>query len=197
MKKIGVFLIVLMLSFGAAASDPAIKFVQDLADEIIAKVLTNSESTDKRLKSFRQTFVSAVDLPGVGKFVLGTYWKKATPAEQQEFLKVFTDFTTKTWADRFGLYNGQQIVFSGSRNAGQNQLYVDSQIQNNPPSEVIWRLKRDADSYKIIDIIVEGVSMAMTYRNEYMAFLQTRGGRVGDLTRELAQKSAEFKFTTH
>ncbi len=196
MKKIGVFLIVLMLSFGAAAADPAIKFVQDLADEIIAKVLTNTESSEKRLKSFRQAFNAAVDLPAVGKFVLGTYWKKSTPAEQQEFLKVFMDFTTKTWVDRFGLYTGQQIVFSGSRNAGQNQLYVDSQIQNNPPTEVIWRLKHGEDAYKIIDIIVEGVSMAITYRNEYTAFLQANDGSVPALTKELARKSAQFKFST-
>lgn len=195
MKKIGVFLTVLLFSVHVAAADLAVKFVQDLADDIIEKVLTANDSPEKRLKTFRQSFVAAVDLTSVGKFVLGTYWKKATPAEQQEFLKVFIDFTTKTWTDRFGLYQGQKIVFSGSRNAEQNQLYVDSQIQNNPPTEVIWRLKRSDDSYKIIDIIVEGVSMAMTYRNEYMSFLQAHSGKVSELTQELARKSAQFKFT--
>ena len=72
---------------------------------------------------------------------------------------------------------------------------MDSQFQNNPPVEVIWRLRQKDGTYRIIDIIVEGVSMAMSYRNEYSAFLQTHNGDVGALAQELRQKSDTFTWT--
>ena len=144
---------------------------------------------------FKTEFESALDLKNIGQFVLGVYWRKASAEERDAFLKAFMDFTTKTWADRFNLYQGQKIIFTGARNAEKKQLYVDSVIQNSPPVEVIWRLKQKDNTYRIIDIIIEGVSMAMSYRNEYSSFLQTHNGDVKALTKELETKSAAFKWT--
>ena len=178
----------------AKAENPAIDFVNRLAENIINDVLTANVSQDEKLTRFRAEFTEALDLKNIGQFVLGIYWRKATPTEKDAFLQAFMDFATKSWADRFDSYQGQKIVFSGVRNADKNQLYVDSTIQNNPPVEVIWRLKQKDNGYRIIDIIVEGVSMAMSYRNEYSAFLQTHGGSVAALTQELKTKSENFKW---
>ena len=180
MKKI--FVAVLGLLFWpivVRAENPAIDFVNRLADNIINDVLTADVPQDEKLTRFRAEFTEALDLKNIGQFVLGIYWRKATPTEKEEFLKAFMDFTTKTWADRFDSYQGQKIVFSGVRNAERNQFYVDS-------------TKQKDNSYRIIDIIVEGVSMAMSYRNEYSAFLQTHGGSVRALTEELKNKSENF-----
>ena len=103
--------------------------------------------------------------------------------------------TVKTWADRFDLYTGQEIIFQGTRNAERGQIYVDSVIQDDQPVEVIWRLRPSKDTYKIVDIVVEGVSMASTYRNDYRAFLQQNGNSVPALIAELKRKSAEFQPT--
>ena len=196
MKKLFAFILgVLMLSSTARAENPAIDFVNNLADDVINQVLTADVSREEKLERFREKFTNALDLKNIGQFVLGVYWRKATDAEKEAFLDAFMDFTTKTWADRFDAYQGQKIVFTGVRNAERNQLYVDSTIQNNPPVEVIWRLKQKDDSYRIIDIIIEGVSMAMSYRNEYSAYLQTHEGRVSDLIKELQDKSANFKWS--
>ena len=119
--------------------------------------------------------------------------KKTAEDDRTAFLNAFTDLTVKTWADRFNLYTGQQIVFQGTRNAERGQIYVDSVIQDKQPVEVIWRLRPSKDSYKIVDIIVEGVSMAATYRNDYRAFLQQNANSVPALTAELERKSREFK----
>jgi len=195
MKKLFAFILgVLLWPMMAKAENPAIDFVNDLADKIINDVLTADVPRDEKLTRFRAEFTEALDLKNIGQFVLGIYWRKATPSEKEAFLQAFMDFTTKTWADRFDSYQGQKIVFSGVRNAERNQLYVDSTIQNNPPVEVIWRLKQKDGNYRIIDIIVEGVSMAMSYRNEYSAFLQTHGGSVRALTEELKSKSENFKW---
>lgn len=179
----------------ALGAEPAIEFVKSLTDNIITNVLESKDSREEKMALFKKEFQNALDLKAIGQFVSGVYWKRATTAEREAFITAFMDFTTKTWADRFDMYEGQKIVFTGVRSAGRGQLYVDSQIQNNPPVEVIWRLREKGNDYKIIDIIVEGVSMAMSYRNEYTAFLQKNGGKLSVLTKELEDKSAHFQWT--
>lgn len=193
MKKLVLFLIAMFVSFAVRAEDPAIGFVDKLADKILTEVVTSNKSKDEKEHLFRDSFTEAVDLKGVGQFVLGTAWKKTSEEDRTAFLNAFTDLTVKTWADRFNLYTGQQIVFQGTRNAERGQIYVDSVIQDKQPVEVIWRLRPSKDSYKIVDIVVEGVSMAATYRNDYRAFLQQNANSVPALTAELARKSREFK----
>lgn len=197
MKKLLSLVLGLLMSVSVQAAEPSIMFVNNLTDDIITNVLETTDTQEEKFARFKSAFEKALDMKSIGQFVLGVYWRKATAEERQAFLNAFIDFTTKTWADRFDLYTGQQIVFSGSRNAeGKNQLYVDSTIENNPPVSVIWRLKQTkSGDFKIIDIIVEGVSMAMSYRNEYSAFLQKNGGKLSVLTKELEQKSANFSFT--
>lgn len=193
MKKIILFLVALLVSFTVRAEDPAINFVDKLADKILTEVVTSNKEKNEKETLFRDAFTEAVDLKGVGQFVLGTVWKKTPEEDRAAFLKAFTDLTVKTWADRFNLYTGQQIVFQGTRNAERGQIYVDSVIQDKQPVEVIWRLRPSKDSYKIVDIVVEGVSMASTYRNDYRAFLQQNANSVSALTEELKRKSREFK----
>lgn len=198
MKKIIAFIsAVLLLPSVVYAADPSVVFVNNLTDDIISHVLQSNDSQEEKFQRFKADFEEALDMKSIGQFVLGVYWKNALPEERQAFLDAFIDFTTKTWADRFDLYTGQKIIFSGTRNAeGKNQLYVNSVIENNPPVDVVWRLKRLKNGdFKIIDIIVEGVSMAMSYRNEYTAFLQKNGGKLPALTQELEQKAAAFQFT--
>lgn len=197
MKKICALICMMCLPMMVYAANSSVAFVNHLTDDIITNVLQSNDTQEQKFTRFKTAFEKALDMKSIGQFVLGVYWRKASAEERQAFLDAFIDFTTKTWADRFDLYTGQKIVFSGTRNAeGKNQLYVDSTIENNPPVQVIWRLKQTkSGDFKIIDIIVEGVSMAMSYRNEYSAFLQKNGGKLPVLTKELEQKSANFKFT--
>lgn len=196
MKKIlGLICGLLLCTQIAQASEPAIDFVNQLTDDIITNVLASQKTNEEKLSLFQARFQKALDLKSIGQFVLGVYWRKATEQERESFLTAFIDFATKSWADRFNLYNGQKITFTGTRNAQSGQLYIDSQIQNNPPIEVIWRLRQKDGNYKIVDIIVEGVSMAMSYRNEYTTFLQKNGGELQKLITELEIKGATFKFT--
>ena len=197
MKKIialvlGLFLIT---KPAVSATDPAVDFVSQLANEMISDVLATEKPMTEKLDLFRSKFQNALDLKYIGQFVTGVYWRKASEADKKAFLDAFMEFTTKSWADKFNMYTGQTIVFKGTRNAQKGQLFVDSVIQNEPPAEVIWRIREKDGSYKIVDIIVEGVSMAMSYRNEYSAYLQANSGSLKKLTQTLKEKSESFKFS--
>lgn len=196
MKKIvALFLGIFLVSQPAfSASDPAVDFVSNLANDMISDVLATKKPMTEKLDLFRSKFHDALDLKYIGQFVTGVYWRRASEEDKQAFLDAFMEFTTKSWADKFNMYTGQNIVFKGARNAQKGQLFVDSVVQNEPPAEVIWRIREKNGSYKIVDIIVEGVSMAMSYRNEYSAFLQANGGDLRSLTHTLREKSETFKF---
>ena len=153
------------------------------------------KTNEEREAFFHEKFTTHLDLKNIAKQVLGVYWKKATDQEKQDFITAFTDLITKTWTDRFGLYQGQEIVFQGTRNAPRNQIYVDSQITDNPPIEVIWRLRQKDDTYKIMDIVVENVTMVISYQKEYTTFLQQHQGSIQTLIDELNTKNKNFKYT--
>ena len=177
MKKIILTLICALWAVPALCADPAIDFMDKLAKEIIEQGVLALKTNEEKEAFFHEKFTTNLDLKNISQMVLGVYWKKATDQEKRDFMEAFTDLTTKTWTDRFGLYQGQDIVFQGTRNAPQkNQIYVDSKINDNPPIEVIWRLRQKEGTYKIVDIVVEDVSMVMSYRNEYTAFLQQHQG---------------------
>lgn len=196
MKKIILTLVCALWALPALCADPAIDFMDALSKEIIEKGVLANKTNEEKEAFFHEKFTTNLDLKSVSQMVLGVYWKKATDQEKKDFIEAFTDLTTKTWTDRFGLYQGQDIVFQGTRNAPQkNQIYVDSKINNNPPIEVIWRLRQKDGSYKIVDIVVEDVSMVMSYRNEYTAFLQQHQGSVQALIDELKTKAKEFKYS--
>ena len=178
------------------AANPAIDFMNDLAQEVIEKGIQGTQTTTEREEFIREKFTKVLDLKAIGQFVLGTYWKKADEAQRNEFLNAFTELLTKTWSDRFGMYTGQEVVFSGTRNAQQkNQLYVDSSIPGNPPVEMIWRIRPKDKGYVIIDIVIEDVSMAMSYRSEYTTFLQQHQGNLQSLIDELKNKAENFKYS--
>ena len=197
MKKIVALVLGLFLISRPAfsANDPAVDFVSRLANDMISDVLATEKPMTEKLDLFRSKFQNALDLKYIGQFVTGVYWRRASDTEKQMFLDAFMEFATKSWADKFNMYTGQTIVFKGTRNAQKGQLFVDSVIQNEPPAEVIWRIREKDGSYKIVDIIVEGVSMAMSYRNEYNAYLQANGGSLKKLTQTLKVKSDSFKFS--
>lgn len=158
-----------------AQESSSIIFVKTMTDEIITNVLKSSDTQELKTERFEKYFLNALDTKSIGKFVLGKHARKISDEELKKFTLAFTTMALKSWADKFSLYTGQSITFQGERPAeGKNQVYVDSLIQNGAnPVQVIWRLKVKNEDYKIVDIVIEGVSMVLTYRDEYASFLDS------------------------
>ena len=196
MKKIILTLVCVLWTLPALCADPAIDFLDKLSKEVIEQGVLAQKTIEEKEAFFREKFTTNLDLKNISKQVLGVYWKKATEQEKQDFIEAFTDLITKTWTDRFGLYQGQDIVFQGTRNTSQkNQIFVDSKINNDPPIEVTWRLRQKDGSYKIMDIVIEDVTMVVSYQKEYTTFLQQHQGSIQALIDELKTKVKNFKYS--
>jgi len=180
----------------AASGEEARAFVQDLAQKGITVSADQQLADDARNQRFRQLFVSAFDIPEIGRFVLSRYWVKATPDQQAEFLKLFEDATVLSWSRRFKSYHGERLVTSSAANDRDTGWVVDSQIfrQTGQPIPVQWRLAQASDgSLHVVDIVSEGVSMALTQRQDYSAAMQSNGGNVDALLVSLRAKIEQLK----
>ena len=181
----------------ASVKDPAIVFVDSLANTFIHKIFVKDKKESAKVDDFRSVFKNNCDIPFISKFVLGKAYKNASADERKAFQNTFTENVVLTWAGRFKEYAGQTIAVKGTSPAQTGQIYVDSKVispnPNTKPIALIWRLKNNDGDYKIADLIVEGVSMVMTYRNEYAAILQNNGNSVSALTDSLKAKNEVLK----
>jgi phospholipid transport system substrate-binding protein len=176
-----------------AANDPA-GFIADLGTKAV-NVLTSTASEAERERQFRVLFEEAFDLQAISRFVLGPYWRTATDAQRQEFTKLFETYVVHAYTVRFNAYAGQQLKVGSARPEGDNGSLVQSEIalpnSNQPPVKVDWRVSKNSDSYKITDVTVEGVSMALTQRQEFASVIQRGGGQVDALLKLLREKTGQ------
>ena len=130
-------------------------------------------------------------MPGIGQFVLGRYWRVATPEEQQEFLRLFQEYIVQSYAARLGEYGGEPFRVIGSRASG-GETVVTSEIARPNGSRVLvdWYVIERGGAPKITDIYVGGVSMKVTQRDEFASVIQRNGGRVDALLAQIRQRIA-------
>jgi len=173
----------------------SMKFIRTLADQALVLVNDKKISDADRAEHFRGLFVVSFDIPEIGKFVLGRHWKSATPAQQQDFLKSFEDFTVLTWSTRFKDYSGVSFDVLGSAPADDGYWTVDSRIHRTAgdPLPLGWRVHEVDGKWRITDILVEGVSMALTQRQDFASAMQANGGKIEDLLDAMHKKIGELR----
>lgn len=98
-------------------ADGAAKFISALAERAMSTLAESELASGDRRERFRELFNDAFAVEGIGKFVLGRHWRKATPEERQEYLVLFEDQIVGTWADRFTEYSGNKFEIMGAKEA--------------------------------------------------------------------------------
>lgn len=178
MKKVFAF-ILFLAGFASVATaginnDKAVEMVKSLTSEGIEKIVNSSAPQDEKDKIFRKLFTENLDLDFIGKYVLGRYWRTATAAQQKEFINLYKEFNVQTWSKRFDEFKGKSFIFEGASAANNpNQAFVDTKVpmDGGKPATVKWRVYDHNGKLKVIDIIIENVSLAQTARNEYTSFI--------------------------
>ena len=180
-------------AFAQDTADPA-KFVETFAQKGIVEILTASIPLAEKQKRFRDIFKRDFDIPAIGRFVLGRFSRGVLPADQQSFDTLFEDVIVLTWSRRFSEYNGQTLKVTGAAPDGDQGSLVKSTVigKGGDSFAVDWRIRKRPEGYRVVDVIVGGVSMAITYRNEY-ANIITQNGGVPGLIAQLKQQVDTLK----
>ena len=175
----------------AAALTPQSKFIQSLGDKAISILADKKLNPEQRNAQFRNMLRDSFDLPTIARFVIGRAWAGATPEQQKEYMDLFEALVVKTYSDRFALYTGEGFKIRSSQPEGDKDMIVNSDITHpdgSAPTVVTWRVRQKGDKMGIIDVIVEGVSMSITQRQEYSSVIQRNGGDINALLDLMRQR---------
>ncbi|WP_193367669.1 MlaC/ttg2D family ABC transporter substrate-binding protein [Pelagibius marinus] len=177
----------------------AANFLETLQENAASRLGDASISDKEKEEHFRKLFNENFDVPAIGRFVIGRYWRAASDEDQKAFLAVFEDAMVQRFlpllaensSERFKIGN----VTPDARN--ENMALIDSRIDRTEgePYKVTWRVRETDGDFKILDIVAEGVSMAITLRSEYGTVLKGNGGKLPPLTEALREKVAAGAFT--
>jgi phospholipid transport system substrate-binding protein len=175
-------------SHGDGHEDGARKFIETMAEKVIDTLAVDDLSREERVQRFRTLLKTHFAVRTIGRWVLGRYWRKSTKKERWEYLKLFEDLIVVTYVDRFTKYSGETLSVITTAPKGKNDTIVFSHIvrpNGDPPLHVDWRVRTLKNGYRIIDVVIEGVSMGQTQRSEFASVIRRNGGKIEGLLSEL------------
>ena len=196
-KNIILTLFVSIFLFATAAhadvdAKKAEEFIKNVTTEGIEDIINADISQKDKDKRFETLFNKALDLDFIGQFVLGRYWKTASDSQRKGFIKAYRDLNIQTWSKRFDEFKGYKFTFKGTTPSNsKNQIFVNTEVpmKQGEPAKVVWRVKQTKDDFSVVDIIIENVSLAITARNEYTAFIKNNNGSIDALIKNLQTKT--------
>ncbi len=169
-------------------------FIKQVTTEGIEEIINSDVSSEEKDARFAKLFNEYLDLDFIGRFVLGRYWKTSTPKQRTAFIDVYREMNIKTWSKRFDEFKGKTFIFKGTTASNSaNQIFVNTEVpmEQGAPAKVVWRVKETDGKFKVVDIIIENVSLAITARNEYTAYIKKSPDGVDGLIANLRQKSQQ------
>ena len=188
---------IVLLMFGVctspaswASNGNADDFIRRVGNEAIQSLTNQALNDEQRKERFREILNRTFKIRLIARFTLGRYWRRATKEQRKEYVGLFEDFVVMAYAARFRDYSGENFSVGIVRDINASDKLVSSKLvlKDGTAIPVHWRV-RTGDTYKIIDVLVEGVSMAITQREEFAAIISQRGGEVEGLLAALRKKT--------
>ncbi|MEN0075599.1 MAG: ABC transporter substrate-binding protein [Paracraurococcus sp.] len=174
----------------------AASFIQATGQELVAAINDTRADLATRRQRVAAILRRAVDIDGVGRFILGRWWRQASPQQQQDYLKLFEETLIRNLSARFGEYQGVRFSLGRSQQRTEDDVLVNTIIErpNSAPFALDWRVGEVNGQPKVVDVIAEGTSLRLTQRSEYSAVIQQNNGSVDALLaamrRQIQQLSA-------
>ena len=185
-----------MKASASSLETEASAFVESLADQAMQALANEDITRTERVARFRDLFNAQFAVKGIGKFVLGRYWKKASAAEQTEYLKLFEDLMVVSYVDRFTDYAGESLTIEKTVAPSAKKITVYTKILKPKSAKsyaVNWRVGKGSKGFKVVDVVVEGTSMSTTLRSDFGSIIRQKGGKIAGLIDALKKKTASLQ----
>jgi len=178
------------------ADSGASAVVADFGNKALQMVNDPQLPPAEREKRFGALLDRDFDFAKTSRFVLGAYWQSATEQERQVFAPSFRNYVAKTYAARFGEFTGASLTIKGERPEGPGSVIVNTTVMQRDsqnPARIDWRVSTDTGTPKITDVIVDDVSMSVTYRHDFAAMIKRDGGGIASLIGQLRSSDGADK----
>lgn len=170
----------------ALSEDAAREHVREAIDEVLALVKAPGTGTEKAGR-FRRILEDHAAMPEIARFAAGIAWRDMSASQQDAFVDAFSQFVAETYARRFQEYSSETVTITGVQDGGRRGLIVRSEVSQpgGQPVVVDWLVNDRPGRLVIADLIIEGVSLVVTQREEIGAMLEKRNGDVDQLISDL------------
>ena len=176
-----------------ATSQEASSFVSDLANRVINVLKEENSSAKSKEIRLNDLFLTAVDTQWIAKFAMGRYWRSITPAQQETYTNMFSQYLVNIYVPNFKKYTGNIIKVTGVTKTNKNGYIVHTQLTDTLHTiniKIDYNLvqkENEIEQFVIFDIIAEGVSLITTQRAEINSIMSSRG--FNSLIKLLKQKT--------
>jgi ABC-type transporter MlaC component len=184
---------------GASPPNSAEAFVQSSINRSYAILSDSAAGDTERQLEFRTLLSSIVDVKRVALFTLGPYGRDAGGDNVREFVGVFTDLLSGIYERGLYNYQGQRLAVTGSTERSEDDVIVNVTASGRSAGasqpQIALRVRRTkSGGYIITDLQIEGAWLALIQRAEFIAYLQQHGGKIGELSAELAKRAARSTY---
>ena len=185
-------LCLLLQPFSVRAGEP-LEIVKSAAEKAIQILsdpkLQAKDKKKERIDRLRDAVGPIFDYEEMAKRALGPHWRSRTPAEQDEFCRVFRDFLERIYSDKVDLFKGEKVVF-GRETIDRDFAQVESTMisEKGEGLMIVWKLKQNNGSWKVYDAIVENISIVNNYRSQFDRVIT--GGSYQELVKKLRDKAS-------
>ena len=166
-------------------------FVENLGKQVIEKVSNVNLSDSERIVNFRNLYLDSFDNYYISRFVLGQYWKRLDSNMRKQFVESFNDYIVTTYAPKF---KGWEGTFKATDSLLENNYYnVKMNVLNKdgPTLKFMWKIYLDKNkNFKILDVNIDGVSMLVTQRAEFMSVIKNNPRGVIGLIEAMEKKTS-------
>ena len=181
---------VLLPSVVQAAPDVegARAFIADLGQRAVDVLGDTSLGKEQERQKLYALLEQGFDLEMLARLAAGRSWREMSPEQQETFRRVFNTYILDTYSQRLASYSGEQLRIDRAQAVSDSDVMIQATVlgQQYPPWRMDWRVRDRGGGFKVVDVLIEGVSMVVTQRNEFNAVVQARG--VDGLTEMLRER---------
>ena len=165
-------------------------FVQSTVNRASA-ILTKSISKEDKMNELKLIAKDTVDIRGIGLYTLGSFRKNLSENEKNEYLDLFENYFLKTFSSRLSEYTNPKIEVKDKKVLNKNYTIVNSLLvgtSERPEIKIDWRIyTKNADNPLIRDLIIEGLSLVRTQKEEFASILNSNNGDINSLFKVLKE----------
>ena len=187
MKKILTFitfLIIIFSSVGKVHSIEADVFIQSVVNRA-AKTLGGNLTKDERIEKLKDIARETVDIDGIGRYTLGSYKNDITDSQMIQYKVLFRQYFLKTFSSRLAEYSNPEIEVVSKKKLNENYTMVSSILvstEQRPEVKIDWRVStKNPDNLLIMNLVIEGLSLARTQKEEFSSIIQSNDGDINAL----------------
>jgi len=184
-----IFFVLLLLSEKSFSIEPD-KFIQSIADEA-SKVLINNFSKEKKMEKLKAIALKSVDIKGIGLYSLGSHRKNLSDNEKVKYTELFKKYFLKSFSSRLSDYTDPKINVLSMEKLNNKYTIVNSILvatEKNPEVKINWRVyTKDPANPLIRDLIIEGLSLARTQKEEFNSVIQSNDDDINALFATLTE----------